>query len=293
MKQKSNGNENSNETLVVTSIGINGESLDQFSGQKKPLVQIYKNNFFITAQVHLKKHQGQVEVIKVFVPPEVSKVLVLAKALVNFSIVLEGPNSSNEVVYLKSDLENFYPQSVFLIDGSIDRQFLAHPSISDGLYFSVYLSEQREQIKKVNAYFRALSLPQYKFNFQIPDSEDFKTQILDFAGKVLYQSQLSAFMDEELISFLKSTSVKDFVVLLNSSLTDSLVQKLKAVTHAPVVLTHFTLYQAEHFDSLNLFLRQVCPVQTYFYKQEGQVTAYEKLPPGVNLFRGDLDEIRI
>lgn len=279
-----------NKELIITSIGINGEGTDQFIGRKKPFIKIYQNNLFITAKEHIKSVQGLISVLDVYSPPTFSKVFVLCRALTSFDIVLEGPNSKLEILNLKNKLEINFLNFELLIDGSIDRQFLGDPQISDKIYFSLLLNSHKEQQLKVSNYITALKLPVYQNELKTSDN-NFKSLLLNSSGEVVYTSDTLAFLDEALIDKIK-LSKDEQVLVLKSALIDSLAYKLKPYKKLKIVLENFTLLRYEKNYGLDLYLLNKTPDVDFFYKYD-DLSSKLILPPGIDIYRKDLHEVRV
>ncbi len=126
--------------ICLTSIGINGEEKDNYEGHPKPRIKIKKNSFFITQKDHLTDLPGFYQTEKIFTQPTYKDTFILGKALFDLSLVLEGPNEKREILKIKEELPK---NLLLLIDGSIDRQFLGDPTISDAFYFAISIDQSR------------------------------------------------------------------------------------------------------------------------------------------------------
>ncbi|KKS25492.1 MAG: hypothetical protein UU83_C0005G0001, partial [Candidatus Jorgensenbacteria bacterium GW2011_GWF2_41_8] len=165
-RNKGNSNKTNN-NVVITSVGINGEEFDNYESSKqykylKPEITIYNNDLFITASYHLEQLNGHYQILHIFDRPKFNKPLVLGRMLFDSKLILEGPNEKNELLEVKKyllNIENITLNQLhfFLIDGSIDRQFLAHPQVSDYFFFSLLLCNRPQQINKAKNLLAPLS----------------------------------------------------------------------------------------------------------------------------------------
>ena len=215
------------DTMVcLTSIGINGEPVDTYEGHPKPKITVYKDSFFITAGEHLKPHTGKYETVHLFLPPHFSKPYVLAKSLVDLDLVLEGPNTQRGLMEMKGLIGKVLPLCLLLVDGSIDRQFLAHPAVCDGFYFAVLVSDRKQQLIKANDLLSALALPVYPKDLRGAIEEfqrdETKSLLWGDSPRLIYHGRQIPFLDETLRETVKRRKGDECVLYLNGALSKSL-----------------------------------------------------------------------
>ncbi|MBF0359513.1 MAG: hypothetical protein HQK49_00785 [Oligoflexia bacterium] len=262
--------------FIITSVGINGEEFDNYESSDlhkylKPDITIYRGDYFVTATEHLEKLSGQYKIIHIFDGPRFSKILILGQMLVDCKLVLEGPNEKDELLEVKNYLNLNskkgslqHQHQFFLIDGSIDRQVLAHPKISDYFFFSLLLSNRPEQINKANNLLVPIGLvscdhciADYIRNILNNDKNGNNTKSLLLKieyeqGKsnsisTIYRGTKIAFLDDELIKhcikYSDTDSNSNLYLYLNSALTKSLNNILVPFKHLKIILDNFTIYQ--------------------------------------------------
>lgn len=295
-----------NSAVCITSIGINGENIDQYEGSVKPRILIRKKSFFITLDTHLKGHTGKYEMIEVFKIPDFTQTYILGRCRVAFETLLEGPNTGPELIRLKCRVASILSgESYLLIDGSIDRQFIANPIISDRVYVSVLFSKSRP-LKKTTAFLDAITLAGCNHEIaQVIGNEKrdkTKTLLLDEADRIIYHGEQAPFCDKNLcLHCMERTGVKT-TLYLNGALTKSLYGFLAPLGNLTLVLDNFTYYQGAcvlpgKAITFRPLIQVLAPVKVgkIFVKQEmdysGQLLAQDL--PAVNLFRGDPHEIGI
>jgi len=294
------------EPVCLTSIGINGESADSYEGKEKPSIQISRNSLFITAAEHLTRLKGHYSVLYSFTGPEFNKPYVLAKSLTSFPVVLEGPNERSGIIRIKKVIQSYAERGVCLIDGSIDRQFIGHPLISDGICFALLVSSRKEQLMKAGGLLFALSLaecsPEVAELIDKQVSFDGKSQLLTGTGEVLYEGSSVPVLDRQLKDVCLEHSTESCILYLKGALTRSLYSFFAPFKKLLIVLDNFTLYQnVSTRQEINkrfqpkLGLYQSVPLKSLFLKQEG-LECPLRLPdkiPVYNLFRDDPNEIGI
>ena len=287
-------------TLCLTSIGLNGELVDTYEGHQKPQIKLLPGDFFITASEHIKNLMGRIRIQHLFSWPNFKKNFVLAQVLTPLYPILEGPNSKAELLQLKQTLQLHDKIDFLMIDGSIDRQVIAHPDLCDSFYFALLLTERSEQMRKAINLVTPLNFPTCNQQAaQLIKKFSPAKSLLFSASKLLYRSDLIPFEDTLLKHHVDQFYQQKLFLYLNGALSHSLANFLAPFQNLTVILDNFTLYQniclsfartfspqLELFHPLNLekiFLRQ--QTKTHFLP-------HIKTPIH-NLYREDPDEIRI
>jgi hypothetical protein len=295
----------SDKPVVLTSIGINGEKTDRFRGSDKPLVKLFPGGYAITAADHLQNKVGLFDLVHSFSRPQFVKDYLLVKVKNSFECVIEGPDTGESVLAVKSWMQGHLGDSSVLVDGSIDRKFLADPKISDGFFLSLLLGEKKEQIKSVRTLINCLKLP--AVNDESRDwihalsSQQLKSAVFDLEGRILFQGEKPAFLDEDLLRHLVESDGHR-VFYLKGALTDKVLATLAGKEKIKVVLDNFTLFQASAFDTVmsramdgTLTLLNEPNIKAIFVREKG-CDEFLDMPEGVpvvNLFREDMDAIAI
>jgi len=291
--------------VCVTSIGINGEEVDTYEGHPKPLIRLYRNSYFVTAGEHLRELTGQYEICFSF--SDFNKLYILGKCLSDFPVVLEGPNTGQELLRLKKVVADLLPGSYLLIDGSIDRQFLAHPDISDGFYFALLISDRKEQLQKAQDLLYSLSSPvcpeSHRQFLTKTGKKDTKSILYDGENKILYHGREIPSLDEDLKNACMNYKNATTFLYVNGAFSKSLFTFFAPFTHLRIILDNFTLYQnisvGEHLGPRflpTIFLLHPVRVKKIFLKQDTGKPAFAGLPrdiPVINLFRDNPYEIGI
>lgn len=293
--------------ICLTSIGINGEELDNFEQFPKPRIPLYRGTWFVTAAAQLRAFPDAYETVQRFVGPRYRKEYLLGRCREEFVPVLEGPNDREEILLLKDALAPLLPEGYLLVDGSIDRQFLGHPRISDGICFALLVSPRAEQQRKAADLLHALSLPQCRAEerelIAAQLTEPTRSLLLDLSGVPLYRGLTPPFLDQELKSACRRQRAGS-LLYLNGALTRSLHDVLAPLSQLRLVLDNFTLYQNVSVVEgmrrpfrAGLSLLHPVLVRHIFLNREPGEGAFEPvpepaLPPGIpvhDLFR-DPDE---
>lgn len=279
--------------LCLSSIGINGEDVDNWEGVKKPHIDLLADSYFITHAVHLASHPGKYETLLTLGRPLFSKNYIFGRSLLEMQVILEGPNRGKEIKGAKHQIEPLLgDDAIFLIDGSIDRQFLAKPEISDGFYFSLLFTKQSQQFQKSCDLLKMMSLTPCckKIHKTISKNlnADTKSLVLAGSGQVLYRGETIVSQDRELIKECEAIYNVPCVLYLKGALTSSLYKFLAPFEQLQLVLDNFTLFlsitaskrQRPGFKP-EIFLYHPVPVKNVFIKQETHFDPF-LIPPGLN-----------
>lgn len=233
--------------LCLTSIGINGEEADCYEGGSKPTIRLLKDTWFITNGEHLHPHTGRYETIATFREPEFGRDYVLGRCLLGLSLVLEGPNSGREILRIKEDLRQRLPAgAILLIDGSIDRQFLASPEISDGFFFAVLFSARAPQQRKTRDFLFSLAIEPCPAAtaraIRRLINERTRSLLIDSSGRLRYRGEAMPYSDKDLLKACEAGRDERRTLYLAGALTPSLHEALACCDRLEVVLDNFTQY---------------------------------------------------
>ncbi|MDK2953671.1 MAG: hypothetical protein PWQ27_1054 [Kosmotoga sp.] len=148
--------------IGVTSIGMDGESIDQVTLTPKPEIILREGNFFATSERHFKEKKFFAEIF------EVSEIftplgrIVLAKALEPGKIILTGPSTTTQVKRVIEDMIKLGATTV-LVDGAIFRLSSSSPFITDGVILATGAAlslNKYELLKKTKHKVNLMKLPE-------------------------------------------------------------------------------------------------------------------------------------
>lgn len=284
---------NSAESSCLTSIGINGEPLDYYDNRPKPAIKVLRKGYFVTAGEHLTSLGGRYRVAEILAQPDFAKLYVLGQAEQDLQLIIEGPNQKHEMLLLKECLQRSNSLKRLFLDGSIDRQFIADPQISDQFCFALLVSKRKEQLSKMENLLRAIALPAVEaesaaaINSFLTDES--KSLLLNYQGSLLYRGAEVPFMDEDLIKTCRDNSSDRCLLYLAGALSDTLFSALASFEKLQIVLDNFTLHQsrptklpARRKFSPKLSLLHPVSVNRIYLNQKRQMTGL-KLPADLEI----------
>lgn len=283
--------------LCLTSIGINGEFFDSLENHTKPAIIIPKEAYFVTTVDQLKAHPGAYAIIDFLHPPKFSKNFILAQALDSRTFILEGPNQKSEIIELKNILKRHFNSMTLLIDGSIDRQFLGHPSVSDGFFFSLLISNRKEQREKAKDLITPLHFPIVEEALKdsiLKIKKEETRSLLFYQEELLHEGKEIPSLDKELEQKLKQPipegSTKK-ILYLNGALNKTLYKELSHRKDLHLILDNFTLFQSisSEQQKLGVFLPSITllhplNLQGVFFKEELPRSNFFQFPPQIPIY---------
>lgn len=235
-----------NASLCLSSIGINGEGIDTLDKRPKPKIMIGRGTWFVTAPEHLTKAVGRYRVRHCFSCHLFAKPYVLAQSLADMTIVLEGPNDKAAVLEMKKAVQGIQDIEVLLIDGSIDRQFLIHPDISDAIYFSLLISSHPAKQQRTLDLLRtfSLSLCSEEVGAFIRDHQNAKLKSLLFSGdEVYYLGEQIPFLDDGLKMACLEHREEACTLYIGGALSAGLSDLLASMARFQIVLDNYSCFQ--------------------------------------------------
>lgn len=190
--------------VAVTSIGIDGESLDQVTSTAKPEITLREGMFFATSEKHYRERKLPSELYDVSDETTALGRVVTAKALGEGKVLLSGPSSGSALRRWMSSLNKF-GMDLVLVDGALSRLSTASPAISEAMVLATGAA----------------------FSANIKDLVSRTAYVVELVGLPLYvgpepQTSVSSFGD-----FGSDTFKESEVIEVEGALTDRLLQAVK------------------------------------------------------------------
>lgn len=146
--------------LAVTSIGLDGEGLDQVTKTEKPEITLYENMLFTTAEGQYRGRQLCSEIMSIGEMTACGR-LVTAKVRNKGKVIITGPATTAGISRL---LEEYKARGVelALVDGALSRMSLASPAITEGLVLATGAAvavSMNELVQKTRYVCQLIELP--------------------------------------------------------------------------------------------------------------------------------------
>lgn len=121
--------------IAVTSIGIDGEVLDQVTSTSKPEIYISEGTIFVTSEKHYRQKKFQAEILSISDKTTPLGRLITARALRGGFILLSGPSNTSWVKAVIEETLNL-DRDIVIVDGALSRLSVGSPVITDGIVLS-------------------------------------------------------------------------------------------------------------------------------------------------------------
>ena len=119
--------------IAVTSIGIDGESVDQVTRTQKPEIVLPEGMFFGTSEMHYRQRRLTSELIDVSDESTSLGRVVTARALTSGKILLSGPSSASSLRRWMGEMQQRFDIDLVIIDGALSRLSSASPAVSQSM----------------------------------------------------------------------------------------------------------------------------------------------------------------
>ncbi|MCL2597671.1 MAG: hypothetical protein FWD66_08470 [Paludibacter sp.] len=154
--------------VAVTSIGLDGEKIDQIFGTKKPEITIYQGMIFATVEKFFENRTFDAKILKIDNNKSVLGKIVLAQALQTGKVILSGAVDTQTLKRIIKENVKF-GADITLVDGATSRLSLASPAVTDAMILATgaALSPDIESITRQTKFVVSLvGLPPAEKNLQ-------------------------------------------------------------------------------------------------------------------------------
>ena len=119
--------------VAVTSIGIDGETVDQVTRTQKPEIVLREGMYFGTSEMHYRQRRLVSELIDVSDESTSLGRVVTARALTGGKILLSGPSSASSLRRWMGEMQQRYGIDLVVIDGALSRMSSASTAVSQSM----------------------------------------------------------------------------------------------------------------------------------------------------------------
>jgi hypothetical protein len=148
--------------VAVTSIGIDGERVDQVTSTPKPEIYLEKGTYFTTAASFYLKKRFRAEICQVDEGGTVFGKMITARALERGKMILAGPSDTDVLQQWVLQTPQRFPVDVCLVDGAISRLSPASPVVTRSMILATgaaYSANIRTLVERTRYVYDTVSLP--------------------------------------------------------------------------------------------------------------------------------------
>ena len=150
--------------IAITSIGIDGETVDQVTKTHKPEIEIYPDTLFTTSENHYRARRITSEILNISKQSTSLGRLVTARAKSRGKLIFSGPTSTMWIKDVIGEMKDFGSQ-LTIIDGALSRKSLGSPSVTDCMILSTGAAvshDANELIRKTKFVYNLINIEEYK-----------------------------------------------------------------------------------------------------------------------------------
>jgi hypothetical protein len=271
----------SNIKLALTSIGVDGETVDIVTSSSKPSIEIYPDTTFITSQALY----AQKEIVSAI--EEISKEttalgkLITAKAITRGKVLLGGPSNNKS---LKEFIEKLtQTHDITLVDGALSRKSFGSPSITQAMILSTGASLSASLpvvVKKTKFIYQMTQLPQYREHYE--DLQQIESGIYAITQEGIIDLQIPSLMMID--KYKDKIFAKGTRIYVAGALNDKFVQFLKIqknIKEIEIIIKDFTKIFAQE-DNVLQYLNKGGQIKVLEKTNLIAITANPISPTGYN-----------
>lgn len=209
--------------IAITSIGLDGEDLDQVTNMEKPKVYVKEGYIIATAQETLKKFTAEYEVLnKTDIFTSIGKIYIV-KIKKAGNALIAGPSVISDMEKVVQLLSKYKLDKIF-IDGAFFRHSLAKIAEATVFIVGANLSSNMDRVVE------DASLSVKKFSLEKPDFDADKFNNIDHVCMVDNLGKLKELPYKTIVgntvNFFEGKKEKCRFLYLPTSLTNNFVKKL-------------------------------------------------------------------
>ncbi len=246
-----------NRIAALTSIGIDGESIDQVTNTKKPEIELHPGAVFVTSETHFNSKKLDAEILNISERRTSLGRLIIARAKSKGKVVFSGPPDTFWLKNVINDLFIYNPDIV-IVDGALSRKSLGSPSVTDSMILSTgaALSANINSLVKQTAYTHSLiQLPMFESNLSDVLLEKSQGVFALANDEIIDLGIQSAFLLENKTDLLLKAGNTIFVSgVLNDKLVE-LLRAQKSLNEIEIVVKDFSRIFVKQ-KVLNSFLKK-------------------------------------
>lgn len=149
-------------TIAVTSIGIDGESIDRVTATPKPEIHLEKGMYFTTVGAYYLQKRFTAEICHVEENATVLGKMLTARALGQGKLVIAGPTDTLSLQRWVMNTPQRFPVDICLVDGAVSRLSPASPAVTQSMVLATgaaYSAHLKTLVDKTRFVYDILQLP--------------------------------------------------------------------------------------------------------------------------------------
>jgi hypothetical protein len=282
----------SNINVGLTSIGIDGEKIDQVTKTSKPEITIHPKTIFVTSEQLYSQKEIVSNILSLSNRSTALGKLVYAQAISSGEVLLAGASNT---IWLKEVIEEIksFGAKIVLVDGALSRMSFGSPSITDAMILSTGAALSvniKTLVRKTSFIYRMTQLE--------PVEKKLALKLLDIENGIYAIDEKGGIIDLEIPSILMIENHKDKLFTFGSRLfvsgiiTDKLILFIKAqknVKDIEIIIKDFTRIFCT-IENIDLFIQKGGKLKVAQSTNLIAITINPTSPSGYNLNSNQLIE---
>ena len=252
-----------NKKIAVTSIGIDGETIDQVTNTHKPEIELFQDMLFVTSEKHYHERHLVSEILNVSTQQTALGRLITGSVRVGGKVILSGPSNTSWLKKVIREMAQYHVDTT-LVDGALSRRSFGSPSVTQSMILTTgaALSPNiAEVVRKTKFVYSLINLPQYETLLQDTLLEiENGIWSIDQEGSLHNLHIPSTFLIDQHKEKLSSYGNTLFI---SGAVSDKLLNTLrlqKNIADFVIIVKDFTRIFANS-ESVNAFLRKGGKIQ--------------------------------
>jgi molybdopterin-guanine dinucleotide biosynthesis protein len=118
--------------IALTSIGIDGENVDQVKNTHKPEIELQEDTIFVTSEIHYREKHIVSEIMNVSEQQTSLGRLVTARAKGRGKVLISGPADTSWLKTIIKDMASLNVDTT-IVDGALSRLSLGSPAVTESI----------------------------------------------------------------------------------------------------------------------------------------------------------------
>ena len=150
--------------IALTSIGIDGETVDQVKNTHKPEIELQEGTIFLTSETHYREKLLVSEIMDVSQQHTSLGRLITARAMSTGKVLISGPA---DTVWLKSIIKDMASLNVdtTIVDGALSRLSLGSPAVTESIVLATGAAVSAnipQLVKKTKFVYDLINIEEYE-----------------------------------------------------------------------------------------------------------------------------------
>lgn len=229
------------QTIAITSIGLDGEKIDQLTNLEKPSIHAYKGMIIATAKDTLSVISSPYEVLEELSINTPLGKIILIKLHEDADVLIAGPSSLDDLKTLKNKLTKYNLNHLF-IDGALFRKSSAASHLSDAIILSTGAAlhqNMQKVVQETKSLIDTMHLP--KKDISLIN----ETHLLMNNQDIIYDQGDFLANPSTLLSQAKNAIELRIKGAITNRLIDQLIASKKSIPPLEIIINDFTMINAD------------------------------------------------